>query len=230
MSVIKSPKNKSLNKGNIISSRKPQLPPTLIKPNNTTTLSSSLSSLPIDKNINNSSSTSLELELDAFALTYQPILLTRKKAASNTSQKAARNPKINGFLPPTTTSSSNSSIDRIEEQKDIVNFIQSYHNNSSTGTAITSGPLPSSGSGLLRPTYDTSITDATYDNIISSTLGSSGIGVGVRKGVLAKSLKSLRSPLTSSTSGKYDDKSLTQSTDSLAIEGDSIEMNGINES
>ena len=244
MSVIKSPKHKSLNKSLISSCRKPQLPPTLIKPNTTTTLSSSsLSTLPIDNSTNNgsilfnnsnSSSTSLELELDAFALTHQPILLTRKKAALNTSQKAARNPKINGFLPLTTTSSSNSSIDRIEEHKEIVNFIQSYHNTNATTTAITSDSLPSGGSGLLRPAYDTSnITGAAYDSIISSTIGSSchsSSGIGVRKGVLVKSLKSLRSPVLSNISGKYDDKSITQSTDSLAIEGDSIEKNSINES
>ena len=236
MSLTKSPKNKSLNKG-ISSSRKPQLPPTLIKPN--TNLSSSLSSLPIDTTTSNNSnslynnsfnnSTSLELELDAFALTHQPILLTRKKAALNTSQKPARNPKINGFLPLTTTSSSNSSIDRIEEQKDIVNFIQSYHNTTANTTtaAITSGPLPSSGSGLLRPTYDSNINSAAYDNIISSTIGSGG-SKGIRKGVLAKSLKSLSSPLSGKTTinGAYAyDKCLIQSTDSLAIEGDSIEKN-----
>ena len=231
MSLTKGPKNKSLNKS-ISSSRKPQLPPTLIKPN-TTTVSSSLSSLPIDTNTynssglyNNSSSTSLELELDAFALSHQPILLTRKKAASKTSQKPARNPKINGFLPPTTSGTSScGSIDRIEEQKDIVNFIQSYHNNSSTGTAITSGPLPSSAGGLLRPTYDSNINSAAYGNMISSTIGSGG-SKGIRKGVLAKSLKSLSSPLSGKTTingADADDKCLIQSTNSLAIEGGSIE-------
>ena len=233
MSLIKSPKNKSLNKS-IISSRKPQLPPTLIKP--TTNLSSSLSSLPIDTNTNNNSnslynnsfnnSTSLELELDAFALTHQPILLTRKKAALNTSQKPARNPKINGFLPPTTTSSSNSSIDRIEEQKEIVNFVQSYHNTTAdTTAAITSDSLPSGGSGLLRPTYDSNINSAAYGNMISSTIGSGG-SKGIRKGVLAKSLKSLSSPLSGKTTingADADDKCLIQSTNSLAIEGGSIE-------